>query len=52
LISCRRPSSALEDRALAELSADTRQDIIAAIKATDLQDLPALAAVKKKAERV
>lgn len=41
----------LEDRALAELSADTRRDLIAAVKATDLQRLPALAAVKKMAER-
>lgn len=41
----------LDDRALAELSADMRRDLIAAVKATDPQRLPALAAVKKKPER-
>jgi hypothetical protein len=41
----------LEDRALAELSAEIRLDLIAAIKATDLQDLPVLAAVKNKAKK-
>jgi hypothetical protein len=41
----------LDDRALAELSADMRSDLIAAVKATDPQHLPTLAAVKKKPER-
>jgi Nucleotidyl transferase AbiEii toxin, Type IV TA system len=41
----------LDDRALAALSADMRRDLVAAIKAIDPNDLPALAAVKKKAER-
>jgi hypothetical protein len=41
----------LEDRALAELSTDMRRDLIAAIKATELPDLPALTAVKTRVER-
>ncbi|HEY3147070.1 MAG TPA: nucleotidyl transferase AbiEii/AbiGii toxin family protein [Dongiaceae bacterium] len=41
----------LDDPPLAELSADARRDLIAAVKATDLLHLPALAAVKKMAER-
>jgi nucleotidyltransferase AbiEii toxin of type IV toxin-antitoxin system len=40
-----------EDRALADLSADMRRDLIAAVKATDLQHLPTLAAVKKAPEK-
>jgi len=40
-----------EDRALADLSDDVRKDLIAAIKATNPQRLPALAAVKKAPER-
>jgi hypothetical protein len=39
----------LDDRALAGLSADMRRELIAAIKATNLQDLPVLAGVKNKA---
>jgi Nucleotidyl transferase AbiEii toxin, Type IV TA system len=41
----------LDDPALAELSADMRRDLVGAIKATDLQHLPTLAAVKEKVER-
>ena len=41
----------LDDRALAGLSADMRRELIAAIEATNLQDLPVLAAVKNKAEK-
>lgn len=40
----------LDDHALAGLSADVRRDLVAAIKATDPSDLPALAAIRKKAE--
>jgi hypothetical protein len=40
-----------EDRALSEFSADMRRDLVAAVKATDPQHLPKLAAVKKKPER-
>jgi hypothetical protein len=40
-----------DDTALAELPIDVRQDIIAAVTATDPQRLPALAAVKIRAER-
>jgi len=40
-----------EDRALSELSADMRRDLVAAVKATDPQHLPKLATVKKKPER-
>jgi hypothetical protein len=36
-----------DDPALTELSAEVRRDLIAAIKATDPQDLPDLAAIKK-----
>lgn len=36
-----------EDRALADLPETMRRDLIAAIKATDLQRLPTLAAIKK-----
>ncbi len=39
------------DRALAELSADMRRDLTAAIRATDPQRLPALAAVRQPPER-
>jgi hypothetical protein len=40
-----------EDRALSELSADMRRDLVAAVKATDPQHLPKLAAVEKRPER-
>jgi hypothetical protein len=40
-----------DDRALAELSAEIRRDLIAAVRATDSQHLPPLAAVKQKTER-
>jgi hypothetical protein len=40
-----------EDRALADLSTDVRQDLINAVTATDLQNLPALSAIKRKPAR-
>jgi hypothetical protein len=40
-----------EDRALADLSADVRRDLINAVTATDLQNLPALSAIKRKPAR-
>jgi len=38
----------LDDPALADLSAEMRRDLIAAVRSTDLQHLPAVAPVKKK----
>ncbi len=40
-----------EDRALSDLSADMRRDLIAAVRATDPLRLPKLEAVKRKPER-
>jgi hypothetical protein len=39
-----------DDAALADLSVDMRRDLITAVQAVDLQHLPVLAAVRKKAE--
>ncbi len=39
-----------EDTALAELSADMRQDLVRAVRAVDLQRLPALTSVRKRSE--
>jgi len=41
----------LEDPALAALSAEVRRDLVAAIESTDLRRLPAVEAVRNKAER-
>jgi hypothetical protein len=39
-----------DDRTLADLSAEIRRDLIAAVRAVDPQHLPVLAAVRKRAE--
>jgi hypothetical protein len=40
----------MTDRTLADLSAEIRRDLIAAVRAVDPQHLPMLAAVRKRAD--